>query len=169
MVITTQAGPETATETPIPAKDRLGRNQRPHDVKGRFARKNDGGINSLSSDAHRLINDKALLPGVDGRSPVYRRYRQLVAALAADQGGADTLSAARAQLIRRFAAASVLAEQMETRLASGAPIDISEHALLCSSLVRLGQRIGIDRRVIRDVTPSVADYVAHISQQEAAE
>jgi hypothetical protein len=162
----TQAGHEKSTETPIQAKDRLGRNQRPHDAKGKFARR-DGGINSLASDAHRLINDKALLPGVDGRSPVYRRYRQLVAALAADQGGTDTLSAARAQLIRRFAAASVLAEQMETRLASGAPIDISEHALLCSSLVRLGQRIGIDRRVIRDVTPSVADYVAHINAEAA--
>jgi hypothetical protein len=54
-----------------------------------------------------------------------------------------------------------------TRLASGEPIDISEHALLCSSLVRLGQRIGIDRRVIHDITPSVADYVAHINAEAA--
>jgi len=155
----------TATETPIPAKDRLGRNQRPHDAKGKFARRD--GSPGQQSVAQRLAYGKDLLPHVDGRSLTYKRYREIVAALAADQGGADTLSAARAQLIRRFAAASVLAEQMETRLASGEPIDISEHALLCSSLVRLGQRIGIDRRVIRDVTPSVADYVAHINAEAA--
>jgi hypothetical protein len=54
------------------------------------------------------------------------------------------------QLIRRFAAAAVLAEQMEARLANGEQIDIAEHATLSSTLVRLAQRIGIDR-VPRDV------------------
>lgn len=48
-------------------------------------------------------------------------------------------------MIRRFAAAAVLAEDMEAKLAAGAEIDISEHALLCSSLVRIGNKIGIDR------------------------
>ena len=52
----------------------------------------------------------------------------------------------------RFAAAAVLAEQMESRLANGEQIDIQEHALLCSTLTRLAQRIGIERRA-RDVTP----------------
>jgi hypothetical protein len=58
----------------------------------------------------------------------------------------------RLQLVRRFAAAAVLAEQMESRLANGEQIDIQEHALLCSTLTRLAQRIGIERRA-RDVTP----------------
>jgi hypothetical protein len=53
--------------------------------------------------------------------------------------------------VRRFAAAAVLAEQMESRLANGEQIDI-QHALLCSTLTRLAQRIGIERRA-RDVTP----------------
>jgi hypothetical protein len=46
----------------------------------------------------------------------------------------------------------VLAEEMETKLANGEEIDIAQHALLCSSLVRLAQRIGIGRRS-RNITP----------------
>jgi hypothetical protein len=109
--MTDQHTSETADQEPSLSlvRDRLGR-QHHHDTKGRFARK-DGGVTPI---ALRLMNSKDLLPGVDGRSPTYKRYREIVTALAIDQGGVDKLSAARAQLIRRFAAASVLAEQMET-------------------------------------------------------
>jgi hypothetical protein len=62
-------------------------------------------------------------------------------------------------LIRRFAAAAVLAEQMEARLARGEEIDINEHATLSSTQVRLASRIGIDR-IPRDVTPSLRDLLA---------
>jgi hypothetical protein len=147
--------------------DRLGRQHR-HDAQGRFSRKTDGGIKSLSADARRLVNDKTLLPGVDGRSLTYKRYRELVSAIAIDQGGAENLSAARAQLIRRYAAASVLAEQMEIRLAAGEEIDVERFSLLCSTLVRVAARIGINR-IPRNLTPTVADYVSHIYDMEAAE
>jgi hypothetical protein len=106
----------------------------------------------------RLSNGRDVLPDVDGRSVVARRYRDIIGAVVSDQGGAEHLSEARLQLIRRFSAASVLAEQMEARLARGEPIDISEHALLCSSLVRLVARFGINRRT-REIVPSLASYV----------
>jgi hypothetical protein len=98
------------------------------------------------------------LPGVDGRSIIARRYRDIAAAVAADQGGADRLSEARKQLVRRFAAAACIAEQMESRLANGEQINIVEHAQLCSTLVRIAQRIGIDRRM-RKVVPSLSEYL----------
>ena len=66
------------------------------------------------------------------------------------------MSEARAQLIRRFAAAAVLAEQMEARLANGEQIEIAEHAILSSTLVRLAQRIGINR-VPKDISPTLQD------------
>ena len=87
-----------------------------------------------------------------------RRYRDVLAAIASDQGGADHLSEARIQLVRRFAAAACLAEEMEAKLVSGEAINLQEHALLCSTLVRLAQRIGIDRRA-RNVVPDIADYL----------
>ena len=98
------------------------------------------------------------MANIDGRTMLARRYRDIVAAVASDQGGADQLSEARMQLVRRFAAAACLAEEAEARLVSGHVIDLPEHALLCSTLVRLAQRIGIDRRA-RNVVPDLRDYL----------
>jgi hypothetical protein len=101
---------------------------------------------------------------VDGRTKLAKRFKALCEELAADAGGADRLSAARLQYIRRFAAAACLAEQMETRLASGEEIDVHTHALLCSSLVRLGARVGLNR-VPRNVTPRLHDYLKSATQE----
>jgi hypothetical protein len=106
----------------------------------------------------RVSNGKDVLPDVDGRRLIARRYRDIVSAILVDQGGIDRCSESRQQLIRRFAAAACIAEQMESRLANGEQIDIVKHALLCSSLVRLSGRIGINRR-LKDITPALPDYL----------
>jgi hypothetical protein len=115
-------------------------------------------VNSASAESRkshgrsRITNGNGvLLPDIDGRSCIARRYRDVVSAILIDQGGADRCPESRTQLIRRFAAAAVLAEQLEARLANGEAIDIAEHATLSSTLVRLAQRIGIDR-VAGDIT-----------------
>jgi hypothetical protein len=107
----------------------------------------------------RLTNGKDILPNIDGRSLIARRYRDICAAIAADQGGLEQLSEARLQLIRRYAALCVMAEKMESRLVQGAEIDIIEHAQLTATMVRVAQRIGLDR-IPRDVSsPSLADIL----------
>lgn len=106
----------------------------------------------------RVSNGKDILPGVDGRSMVARRYRDISFAIFADAGGVEQCSEARQQLIRRFAACSVIAETMEAELANGKPINIAEHSQLSSTLTRLATRIGIDR-MARDVTPTLQDYL----------
>jgi len=113
----------------------------------------------------RLTNAPDLLANADGRTTVARRYRDIAAAIATDQGGADRLSETRLQLIRRFSAAACLAEQLESRLARGEEIDIQEHSLLVSTMVRVAQRIGIDRRA-KNITPSLSEY---LTPQEAAD
>jgi hypothetical protein len=105
-----------------------------------------------------VSNGRDLLPGVDGRSLVARRYRDIVIAIFIDQGGEAQCSESRKQLIRRFAAAAVIAEQLEAKLANGEQISIAEHAALSSTLVRIAQRIGINRRA-RDITPALPDYL----------
>jgi hypothetical protein len=124
----------------------------------------------------RVSNGRDILPRyVDGqrldqRSLLARRYRDISEAIVADQAGADQCSEARLQLIRRFAAASVLAEQMESRLANGQQISITEHALLCSTLTRIASRLGLERRS-RNITPSLEQYLVEHSPapREAAE
>jgi hypothetical protein len=115
----------------------------------------------------RISNGKDLLAGIDQRTATFRRYRDLIEAIVADQGGNDQCSESRKQLIRRFAACSVLAEQAEARLAAGEEIDIATHALLTSSLVRVAQRIGIDRRQ-RNVT-SLGETLQEDWRRQAAE
>jgi hypothetical protein len=111
-----------------------------------------------SRNRSRVTNGADLLPNIDGRTATARRYRDLANALVVDAGGLDRCSEARLSLIRRFAAASVLAELLEAKLANGGPVDIAEHAALSSTLVRLAAKIGIDRRA-RTVVPSVRDYI----------
>ena len=55
-----------------------------------------------------------------------------------------------------------------SKLANGQQIDISEHALLVSSAVRLARQLGINR-VMRNVTPSLNQYLATRRQSEAQE
>jgi hypothetical protein len=125
-------------------------------------------VDLKSHGRSRVSNGKDILPGVDGRSLVARRYRDIASQIAVDQGGVEQCSESRKQLIRRFAAAAVLAEQMEARLANGEEIDIGEHSLLCSTLTRLAQRIGIDRRP-REITPDPLDYARNYTPAEAEE
>jgi hypothetical protein len=131
-------------------------------------RGNSGGVKGRKAYGRsRLSNGKDLLPGVDGRTVIYRRFRDIASQIAADQGGLDQLSEARLQLVRRFAATAVLAEQLEAGLANGQEIDVERHALLCSTLTRLAQRIGIDRRA-KAITPSLSQYLT-APQGKAAE
>jgi hypothetical protein len=105
----------------------------------------------------RITNGRELLPGVDGRSAVARRYQDIVASLTSDAGGDAGMFEARRQLIRRFAALAVLAENLEAQLAVGEPIDLAEHCAISSTLVRLATRLGINRTA-KLVTP-LRDYL----------
>jgi hypothetical protein len=107
----------------------------------------------------RITNGRDVLPDVDGRSIIARRYKDIAQAIFIDQGGVELCSESHQQLIRRFAAAAVLAEQMESKLARGEEIDVQQHALLCSSLVRLSSRIGINR-VPKNIVPSLDEYLS---------
>lgn len=97
---------------------------------------------------------------IENYAVIAQRYRDILAAIIADQGGADRVSEARLQLVRRFAAAAVLAEQIEARLVRGDEIDVTEHALLSSTLARIARQIGIDR-IPRDTeVPTLAAIIA---------
>ena len=125
-----------------------------------------GGIAGRKDYARdKLTNGSKTLPDTDGRLRIARRFRDIAAAILVDQGGAELCSESRRQLIRRFSAACVLAEDLEGRLARGEEIDVERHALLCSTLTRLAQRIGIDRRA-KNITPSLSEY---LTLQEATE
>jgi hypothetical protein len=127
-----------------------------------------GGLAPRKPEARsRVSNHADLLPNVDGRSIVARRYRDIASAIVADQGGIGRCSEARLQLIRRFAAAACLAEQLEARMANGEIIDIGVHSHLSSTMTRVAARIGVDRRA-KTIVPSVRDYLEGAVERENA-
>jgi hypothetical protein len=113
----------------------------------------------------KISNAIGKLPDTDGRTLIGRRFRDITRALQIDAGGHD-LPEVRVQLIRRFAAASVVAEMMEAKLAAGEDINIQDHCQLCSTLVRISQRIGIDR-IARDLDGIDADDPAYAIYERA--
>ena len=126
-------------------------------------------LEAASSRARsRVTNHKDLLPNIDGRSLIARRYRDIVAAVIGDQGGLDRMAEARLQLCRRFAACSVLAEAMEARLVNGEALDIGEYSQLTSTMVRVAHRIGINRTA-KDITPHPLDYAREFDRRKAEE
>jgi hypothetical protein len=105
----------------------------------------------------KVTNGVVILPGIDGRTPVARRYRDLCSAVVSDQGGTDRMSEARMQLVRRFAGLCVLSEDAEARMVNGESINIVELCQLTSTLTRVVQRLGINR-VAKEITP-LSEYL----------
>ena len=104
------------------------------------------------------IKQQRISSAIYDRPTFVRRHEDITKALLIDHGGADYCSESRKQLIRRFATAAVLTEQLETHLTRGQRIDMAEYSLLCNTLVRMAQAIGIDR-TSSDSAPRLVDVL----------
>ena len=106
----------------------------------------------------RVSNGKDLfLDGVDGRSAIARRYRDILAQLTSDIGGDP--SEAQNIIIRRATQLAVWCEQAEAEAAGGKPLNIGEYATATNTLRRLLLDLGLERRM-RDITPSIDAYLS---------
>jgi hypothetical protein len=107
----------------------------------------------------RVTNGKKFfLSDVDGRSALARRVRDVASAIAGDLGGADALTEAQMQLIRRATLIAVSCERMESDAAAGKDIDLELFGSLTDRLGRTLQRLGM-KRVAKDITPSLDQYL----------
>ncbi|MCX2721972.1 hypothetical protein [Roseibium salinum] len=88
---------------------------------------------------------RLFVEGLDGRSALARRYRDLVGEFTADLGGDP--SEAQKQLIRRAASLSTWCEAQEVKLANGDEIEIGPLTTAANSLRRILQDIGIERKI----------------------
>ena len=105
----------------------------------------------------RVSNGKDLfLDGVDGRSVIARRYRDILAQLTSDIGDP---SEAQSIIIRRATQLAVWCERAEAEAASGKPLNIGEYATATNTLRRLLLDLGLERRM-RDITPRIDAYLS---------
>jgi hypothetical protein len=96
---------------------------------------------------------------IDQRSNAYRLFQRLAADIEADLGGRDQLSTIEITLIEAYVGAAVTLQHLNTRLALGEPIDLSEHAQAVSAMVRVASRLGLRRRA-REIEVDPLDYAA---------
>jgi hypothetical protein len=95
---------------------------------------------------------------LDGRTTSARMFSQLAAQIETDLGGRDDLSAIELQLIEAFCGASILLNHLNTKLIQGEPVEPLAHAQAASTLVRVANKLGLQRRA-RDVSPSLRDLM----------
>jgi hypothetical protein len=113
----------------------------------------------------KASNHTDLLGNLDGRSAGARRFRDLVRAFIVDLGGADQCSAVMIGLVRRLAAATVMAEALELKAVSGEPVDVGEYCNLASTTVRISQRLGL-KRTPKNVTPTLSEYLLNANANQ---
>jgi hypothetical protein len=89
-----------------------------------------------------------------------RFYAKLVRDIEADLAGRSNLSRIESELIRAFAGCSTRVQYLTHQLMLGdaAECPISDYANLASTMLRIGSRLGFQRRA-RDVTPSLGAYI----------
>ena len=63
-----------------------------------------------------------------------------------DLAGRDQLSTIERALIEAFAGAAVTLQHLNTKLALGQEIDLSQHAQCVGAMVRVASRLGLSRR-----------------------
>ena len=104
---------------------------------------------------------------LDRRTHSAKTFDRLVAEIEKDLGGRDQLSAIERALVEAFAGSAVTLYSLNTRLLLGEEIDLAQHAQTVSAMVRVATRLGLSRR-LRNVTPSLAEYLAARPTEEPA-
>jgi len=106
-----------------------------------------------------VSNGKRLHVVPPGDTKWARRFRDVLAEIVSDLGGADQLSEGQRQLARRAATISLECERLEARAVTGEAIDLDVYGQLTDRLGRTFGRLGL-KRVATDVTPTLAEYLA---------
>jgi hypothetical protein len=102
---------------------------------------------------------------LDRRLNTVKQFDQCVAAIKADLGGGDRLSAIETRLVEAFAGSAITLDNLNARVLLGEPISLAEFAQTVSAMVRVASRLGCSKR-LRDVTPQSLDDIAREIEAE---
>jgi hypothetical protein len=116
--------------------------------------RNPGGSRPLRQGKLVLVTRQSL----DQRTLASKQFDRLVSQLTADLGG--DLSTIETRLVESFAGISLVIDNVNTQMLLGKDIDVPTLCQLSSTLLRLGNRLGL-RRKPRDVTQgaSLGEYL----------
>jgi hypothetical protein len=110
-----------------------------------------------------ISNRSRLLEGVDGRSALARRYRDIVEAYVREAGG--SVSEVERDLIRQAAGLTLRAEQLQAGLVRGEDIDTDELVRASSTAKRLLETIRSKADARKPAGPTLPDWLAQRAAQ----
>lgn len=119
----------------------------------------------------RVTNGKTLFAeGGDMRAPWARRLRDVLELHLSDLGGVANTSEAERSLLRRSATITVELERLEAKFAEakGTRDDLETYQRCANTLRRLLESTGL-KRVARDVTPRLSDYLRSLQPEPEQE
>ncbi len=99
------------------------------------------------------------LADLDRRTTAARVVFELRDSLAADLGGKANLSVMKLELIDNVACLGAMLKDAAASYITGEPIDINEFMALTNAQRRLLADLGLERRALKDITPSLESYV----------
>jgi hypothetical protein len=95
---------------------------------------------------------------LDGRTAAYKSAQSLRNAIAADLGGADTLSAMQQAIVNNAAMLGAMLENIAARYLAGEVVDYAQFATLANSMRRLLADLGLERKA-HDISPDLRTYL----------
>ncbi len=105
---------------------------------------------------------------IDARTIWARRGKEVFGAVLADLGGLDLQSELSLQTMRRVTGLTILAEQMEAKLAQDEEIDVNQYVTVINSFNRTAGALGLARQS-KDITPNLEQYLASKAAERPAE
>jgi hypothetical protein len=117
---------------------------------------------AVTKGRSRVSNRTRLLEGVDGRSALARRYRDICQAYETDAGG--VIPEADRDLIRQAASLTLRAEQMAASLVRGEDINNDELVRISSTAKRLIETIRVKADARKPAAPGLGDILGEIEE-----
>jgi hypothetical protein len=95
-----------------------------------------------------------------------RFFQKMVREIENDLGGRRQLSRIEGELIQAFCGAATQVQYLnrQVMLGEGTEIDLSGYATLASTMLRIGARLGFQRR-LKDMTPTLDQYLAQSARE----
>jgi hypothetical protein len=110
-----------------------------------------------------VTNGRRLHVAAPGDGAWARRFRDVLAEIVSDLGGAGRLSEGQRQIARRCAMLAVECEKIEGHAVAGEPIDLETYGQLTDRMGRAFQRLGLKR--VAKAVPSLAEHLAALARE----
>ena len=103
---------------------------------------------------------------IDKASGATRFFDRMVREIESDLGGRRELSRIETELIRGFAGAATTLQYLnhQVMLGEGSEIDLSGYAVIASTMLRIGSRLGLSRR--QKTVQSLDQYLKTLGAEE---